>query len=145
MHKRRHSRKKAFPCGICDLAFTFKSHLIRHKRIHTVTPTSTSFVDCGETDLFEIKEEETLDEDPLNCKIEAENEVMIKEEIKEEELVSIKMEADNVPQTFDEDPLNCKKESENEFMIKEEIQEEEPVSINMVVDNDEIIIKEEII
>ena len=53
-----------------------------------VTPSaSTSFVDCGEANIkMEIKEEETLDEDPISIKIEAESvEVIIKEEIKEEE------------------------------------------------------------
>ena len=35
---------------------------------------STSFVDCGEADIkLEIKEEETIDEDPLSIKMEAEN------------------------------------------------------------------------
>ena len=55
---------------------------------NTVTPSaSTSFVDCGEADVkLEIKEEETLDEDPIFIKIEAESvEVIIKEEIEEEE------------------------------------------------------------
>ena len=50
-------------------------------------PASTSFVDCGEADIKqEIKEEDTLDEDPISVKIEAESvEVIVKEEIKEEE------------------------------------------------------------
>ena len=44
---------------------------------NTVTPSpSTSFIDCGETDLkLEVKEEEeeTLNEDPISIKMEAEN------------------------------------------------------------------------
>ncbi len=41
---------------------------------HTVKPSdSTSFVDCGEANIkLEIREEETLDEDPLSIKMEAE-------------------------------------------------------------------------
>ena len=48
---------------------------------------STSFVDCGEANVkLEIKEEGTLDVDPLSIKMEAESvEVIIKEEMKEEE------------------------------------------------------------
>ncbi len=44
--------------------------------MNTVAPsTSTSFVDCGEANIkLEIKEEEeTLDENPLSIKMEAEN------------------------------------------------------------------------
>ena len=65
------------------------SHLeMFHVSMNTVLPsTSTNFVDCGEVDIkLEIKEEETLDEDSISIKIEAESvEVIIKEEIKEEE------------------------------------------------------------
>ena len=42
----------------------------------------TSFVNCGEDNIkVEIKEEETLDEDPLSIKMEAEN---VEESIKQE-------------------------------------------------------------
>ena len=62
-----------------------------------VTPfASTSFVDCGEANIkLEIKEEEeTLDEDPLSIKMEAENvKETIKQEIEEE--------------TQHKDPLSC--------------------------------------
>ena len=49
----------------------------------TVPPSaSTSFVDCGESNIkLEIKEEQTLDEDPLSLKMEAEN---VKETIKQD-------------------------------------------------------------
>ena len=59
--------------------------LLNYMKIHI--PSSTSFVDCGETNVkLEIKEEEeTLDEDPLSIKIEAENvEGTIKHEIEED-------------------------------------------------------------
>ena len=49
---------------------------------------STSFVDCGETDIklgIKEEEEETIDEDPLSIKMEADNVVeTIKEELEEE-------------------------------------------------------------
>ena len=47
---------------------------------------STSFVDCGEANIkLEVKEEETLDEDPLSIKMEAENVAeTIKHEIEED-------------------------------------------------------------
>ena len=54
---------------------------------NTVTPsTSTSFVDCDETNIkLEIKEEETICEDPLSIRMEAENaEETIKQEIEDE-------------------------------------------------------------
>ncbi len=53
---------------------------------NTVTPsTSTSFDDCDGADFkLEMKEEETLDEDPLSIKLEAEDvEIAIKEEIED--------------------------------------------------------------
>ncbi len=50
-------------------------------------PASTSFVDCGETDIkLEIieEEEETIDEDPLSIKMEVENvEETMKHEIED--------------------------------------------------------------
>ncbi len=52
-----------------------------------VTPfASTSFVDCGEANIkLEIKEEETLDEDPFSIKLGAENvEESIKHEVEED-------------------------------------------------------------
>ena len=63
-------------------------HLLNLELKNKVPPsTSTSFVDGCEANVkLEIKEEETLDEDPISIKIEAESvEVIIKEEIKEEE------------------------------------------------------------
>ena len=58
-----------------------------HSYNNTVTTSaSTSFVDCGETNIKieEITEEGTLDEDPLSVKKEAENvEETIKQEIEE--------------------------------------------------------------
>ena len=52
----------------------------------TKNTATTSFVDCGDTDnKLEIKKEETIEEDPLSIKMEAENiEETIKLEIEEE-------------------------------------------------------------
>ncbi len=65
--------------------------------------TSTSFVNCGEADFkTEIKEEEeTLDEDPLSIKMEADNvEETIKEELEEgiqhEDPLSNNSDVDNI-------------------------------------------------
>ncbi len=58
--------------------FTAPGHLKMSESMkNTVTPSpSTGFVDCDEANIkLEIKEEkETLDEDPLSIKMEAENE-----------------------------------------------------------------------
>ena len=86
-----------YSCELCQKSYYKSSSMSNHNKSaghlkkletikNTVTPStsaSTSFVDCGET---EIKEEETPDEDPLFIKLEAESvEEIIKEEIKEEE------------------------------------------------------------
>ena len=70
---------------------------------NTVTPSpSTSFVDCGEANIkLEIKEEETLDEDPLSIKMEAEN---VKETIKQEIEEGIQ----------DKDPLSSEQNSDED-------------------------------
>ena len=68
----------------------------------TVPPSaSTSFVDCVEADIkLEIKEEETLEEDPLSINMEAENiEETIKPELEEE--------------IQNRDPLSCEQNSSN--------------------------------
>jgi len=77
--------------------FFSKSNLSRHNRSpghlkmlkstkNTVAPVSASFVDCGDVKIkLELKEEKTLDEDPLSINIEAENvEETIKLELEEE-------------------------------------------------------------
>ena len=85
---------------MCQKFFKSNSELLQHNKSaghlkklestkNTVPPSaSTSFVDCGEADIkLEIKEEETLDEDPLSINMEAENvEETIKQEIEEEEI-----------------------------------------------------------
>ena len=74
---------------------------------NAVTPSaSTSFVDCGEDNIkIEIKEEETLDEDPLSIEMEAEN---VKETIKQEIKGEIKEEIQ------DKDPLSSEQNSDED-------------------------------
>ncbi len=60
---------------------------------------STSFVDCGEANIkLEIKEEETIDEDPLSIKIEAEETVNheIEDGIHDEDTLSFNFDTENV-------------------------------------------------
>ena len=77
---------------------------------NTVTPSpSTSFVDCGEANIkLEVKEEETLDEDPLSIKMEAEN---IAETIKHE------IEEDIQDTKSDDDKMNTIDIVENKIEI----------------------------
>ena len=91
--------ERPYSCLLCQKSYYLSSSLSRHnsspehlRKFESTkntgpAPVSTSFVDCGEADIkLEIKGEETLDEDPISIKIEAESvEVIIKEEIKEEE------------------------------------------------------------
>ena len=91
--------ERPYSCLLCQKSYYLSSSLSRHnsspehlRKFESTKNTvpsvaSTSFVDCGEADIkLEIKEEKTLDEDPVSIKIEAKSvEVIIKEEIKKEE------------------------------------------------------------
>ena len=97
-HHKNHTGEKPFKCEMCQKYFLSSSALSYHNKSakHLMKLksrkntgqhfASTSFVDCGEPGVkLEIKEEETLDEDPLSINIEAENvEKTIKQEIGEE-------------------------------------------------------------
>ncbi len=85
-HKMNHTGENPYLCKLCHISFHSYSRLSRHKKraghlkisesIKDIVPpsSSTSFVDCDEDNIkIEIKEEETLDEDPLSIKMEAEN------------------------------------------------------------------------
>ena len=84
-HKMFHIGEKQFQCKLCKKSFCSDSDLLLHKKsashlkmLHlsnniVTPPTSTSFDDCDGADIkLEMKEEETLDEDPLSIKLEDE-------------------------------------------------------------------------
>ncbi len=99
-HKMFHIGEKQYHCKLCQKSFCSNSDLLLHNKAaahlnmlllsnnKVPTSTSSSFVDCGEANIkLEIKEEETVDEDPLSINIiEADNfeEESVKQEKEEE-------------------------------------------------------------
>ena len=82
---RSHTGEKPYSCYMCKKSYYSSADLSKHKKsaghlkmlesVRNTDPPSaaTSFVDCDEANIkLEIKEE-SLDEDPLSVKIEAEN------------------------------------------------------------------------
>ena len=86
VHNLIHTDVKQYNCELCQQLFLSRSALAMHNKTkkhlkkieslkYTDHPDASTTIDCGEANCKpEIKEEETLDEDPLFIKTEAENE-----------------------------------------------------------------------
>ena len=85
--------KKPFHCNLCKKSFSTKGNLGQHQKTqgHLIMfmekkharekSIPDNFVDCGETIKEEIEEEENVDENPLNVKLETDDYTYIKEEV----------------------------------------------------------------
>ena len=157
VHKRIHVREneKPYSCVLCQKSFYSSSQLSKHNKspnhllnlaFKNTVPfsTTTSFVDCGDADIkLEIKEEATLEENPLSIKIETDasacTEVQIKKSIS----------CDVCDKTFEsQEVLSIHKYLHPEQNLIKEIKEEEtldedPLSINMEAWNVEETMKQE--
>ena len=85
-HEKDHLTKKDFKCDLCKKAFMLSSSLDKHK----IVCISSNYIECGDTIKEEIKEEITLDDNPLNVntdnyKKKVEHIIPVKVEIHEEE------------------------------------------------------------
>lgn len=95
-HKRVHTEKKPFKCDYCDTSFTRSSHLARHRRTHTGERPFFCKT-CGKTfarqDKLKIHSrthmEEYVPPPSVRKKIEMEQEKLLLEKQKEEELKRI--------------------------------------------------------